>query len=576
MKCRSYYIYAILLSTLIGLNVKTLAQSGSCDPSTPFHTVDLSSDPAGTWISPLESRDGQYCTANWPAVCVEFEITLHPNAAGLNFEIVEGAAPSGSLFYQIDCGPEIPVGDPICLADPGPHTLTFCKPGNNPNAYQITSIPAAITSPQDTVKPGCIAELVYTGFGLYEDSITWNDITSGTGYYNSFLDCTSGCDTVYFDAPPTTTDPYVDFQVCGVPNTGICDGFFSSICDTFRVYIIPPVEVEIDPFPQVLCTDDTSLTLYATLVNPLPGILYQWFDGPDGSGSSLGFGDSLVITSPGTVSVIALDTNWPDCSRDTATTTVVGSPPINLSLSPDQSICQGESISLSVSGADTYLWSPGTGLDCTNCANVVASPSSSTVYTVVGINSLGCDATDSVQIIVNSSYSQNIDLEMCDGDSILIAGVWQSTAGVYTETLTSSGGCDSIFIIDLSVLPNSSTDIEYSICDGDSVLLPNGIWANMAGTWTDTISSTGSCQVLINYVVTELSNIEILRFENICSTDSFFLPGGYWASAAGTYSDTLASASGCDSVIQTVLQVFPAYLADVSFQICPGDSVFLA
>lgn len=76
---------------------------------------------------------------------------------GINFDIVSGAAPTGALFYQINCGPQIQVGQPICLNGQGPHTLTFCKPGNNQNIYQITSIPFPQSSPPQIAKENCPA-----------------------------------------------------------------------------------------------------------------------------------------------------------------------------------------------------------------------------------------------------------------------------------------------------------------------------------------------------------------------------------------------------------------------------------
>ena len=60
-----------------------------------------------------------------------YNITLHPDASAILFDIVSGAVPPGALFYQVDCGSITPVGLPICLDGVGPHNFTFCKPGNN-------------------------------------------------------------------------------------------------------------------------------------------------------------------------------------------------------------------------------------------------------------------------------------------------------------------------------------------------------------------------------------------------------------------------------------------------------------
>ena len=42
-------------------------------------------------------------------------------------------------------------------------------------------------------------------------------------------------------------------------------------------------------------------------------------------------------------------------------------------------------------------------------------------------------------------------LEICEGDSILLGGQYQSIAGIYNDTLVASGGCDSVVIYDLKI-----------------------------------------------------------------------------------------------------------------------------
>ena len=89
------------------------AQSQYCDSIVPSSTVDLSASPNATWVSPYIVRDGNCCGTTNPDNCLEFIITLHPNAIAVSFDITGGAVPPGALFYQVDCGPITPVGSPI-------------------------------------------------------------------------------------------------------------------------------------------------------------------------------------------------------------------------------------------------------------------------------------------------------------------------------------------------------------------------------------------------------------------------------------------------------------------------------
>jgi gliding motility-associated-like protein len=75
--------------------------------------------------------------------------------------------------------------------------------------------------------------------------------------------------------------------------------------------------------------------------------------------------------------------------------------PFVLKISPDDTICVGESIHLLASGADQYSWSPAAGLDNPSVASPQASPSASTLYTLTAKDSLQCfTSTASVYIKV--------------------------------------------------------------------------------------------------------------------------------------------------------------------------------
>lgn len=129
-----------MLITCLFIGETTYSQATSCDDDVPYFRIDLRSHPDTIWTSPYHSRLGQCCSNDQLGNrCTSFEILTEVSLDFLSFEIAEGASPSGSMYYQIDCGPRIPVGEPISISEPGTHTIVFCKPGNNKNSYRITS-----------------------------------------------------------------------------------------------------------------------------------------------------------------------------------------------------------------------------------------------------------------------------------------------------------------------------------------------------------------------------------------------------------------------------------------------------
>lgn len=67
-------------------------------------------------------------------------------------------------------------------------------------------------------------------------------------------------------------------------------------------------------------------------------------------------------------------------------------------------ICSGQSVSLTASGATNYSWSPSTGLNTTSGATVIASPTTTTTYTVVDPSN-SCVAAKTITVTVNPTPS---------------------------------------------------------------------------------------------------------------------------------------------------------------------------
>jgi hypothetical protein len=134
LNVKKLILFCMLLSPM-------LMRSQTCDSLVPFFVVDLSSDPDSVWISPSIQRAGYCCGAVYPETCLEFEVTISPSAIGIIFNIINSQPPMGAIYTKTNCTNPVAVGSPIFLSSPGPHQITFCKPGNNVYQYSIESIP---------------------------------------------------------------------------------------------------------------------------------------------------------------------------------------------------------------------------------------------------------------------------------------------------------------------------------------------------------------------------------------------------------------------------------------------------
>ncbi|HOL99135.1 MAG TPA: hypothetical protein PLE86_11705, partial [Bacteroidales bacterium] len=461
-------IIAIVFLTLsfqfIVIN-KTKAQSGVCNPGVPFFNVDLSTNPDMTYISPPVVRNQLCCSSSNPDRCIEFSITLHPDAIALNFEIASGAVPPGSMYYQINCGPPVPVGQPICLTGGVTYTLTFCKPGNNANSYAITSIPKPSVSDPNFATETCPATINITG--ILPGTVSITDI-SGGGANLAYLSCTDCLNPIV--TPFGSFPIYADYEICGTPTGSAC---LSGItwCDTVRVYFYDTLSVSVNPNPAFYCLSDGGLLLTSNVSNGVPPYTYEWYSGPNGTGVLLSTAENLYVSSPGTYSLVVNDSISYQCGNKTVDVIVNAYPNPLISFTPNSPyICRESSVEITASGALTYNWSPPDGLSSTTGATVSANPNVSTTYTVTGTDIHGCTNT------------ANIFVEVCDAPAI-----------------TASGGGDICIGQSLQLFASGAMFYSWSPTEGlNDPNIPNPIASPNATTQYVVTGFDVSCNVIVN------------------------------------------------------------------------------
>ena len=176
--------------------------------------------------------------------------------------------------------------------------------------------------------------------------------------------------------------------------------------------INPALEGGIVSGDQAICIGGTAATLTsATLATGGTGsISYQW----QVSSNNSTFTDIALATgstyAPGAITSSKYYRRKAVTSNDAAVYSNVLVVTVNplpvISLTSNITITSGASVLLTASGANTYSWSPSTGLSASNTAAVTATPTSTTTYTVTGTNSTtSCFATASVTVTVNPALS---------------------------------------------------------------------------------------------------------------------------------------------------------------------------
>ncbi|MDZ7846547.1 MAG: hypothetical protein U5L96_07145 [Owenweeksia sp.] len=131
----------------------------------------------------------------------------------------------------------------------------------------------------------------------------------------------------------------------------------------------------------------------------------------------------------------------------------------------------------------------------------------------------------------DSSYMMQ---SICDGDSLLIGSEYQSTTGLYVDSLSNANGCDSLVYVDLMVIPPVIVNKTDSICQGDSVLIA-GVYQNTSGVYQEIFMAASGCDSICGVMdLGVLPDVIANKTDSICQGDSVMI-GGIWRNTAGVY-----------------------------------------
>ncbi|MCB0409335.1 MAG: gliding motility-associated C-terminal domain-containing protein, partial [Flavobacteriales bacterium] len=326
---------------------------------------------------------------------------LCANAATINlFDSLNGTPTSGGAWSPaLNSGTG--VFDPaIDAAGTYTYALNACGGGTLTAEVQVTINPAP-NAGIDGVITLCTTDAATNLFGQLTGSPnaggTWSPaMNSGTGVFDPSI-----------DAGGTYT--YTVTNSCGSDNSNV-------------VVSVNPCTV---PTALFSASDDTICAgECVTFTDQSTGATsWQWtFNGGTPSSSNQQNPGDVCFAIDGTYTIELVATNT--FGSDTYTSTLTVHPTPIVDAGSDVIIKLNESTQLNASGSTgNFVWTPPTGLDCTNCPNPISSPEETITYTVIVSDPNGCTATDDITVFVeyeNVIFVPNIFSPNGDGQNDIL------------------------------------------------------------------------------------------------------------------------------------------------------------
>jgi Secretion system C-terminal sorting domain len=440
-----------------------VAGSGSVtDPNLPNSGV--------TGLVPGTSTTFRWTITNGPCASSFSEVTINVPVGSVTTGSVSPASPvclgtdviftgGGAFIYSWTGG--VINGAPLTTTTPGLTTYTVTGTdlsGCTSTAtvdLVVNALPtvSASSSPNDSV---CVGG-TFTLNGVGANTYTWSG-----GIVNG--------------APNTALTPGASTYTVTGTDVNLCS---STGTITIVRLALPSVGTTANP-GTTLCSGET-LTLNGTGASS-----YSWSNGVTN-------GTPFSATIPGVYTVTGTSTFG--CSNtSTVTITLNTNPTIVVTASPSNVVCDGDSIVLSGSGANSYTWSGG-------ITDGIGFPVSlaTTTYTVTGTDLNGCSGTATETLTINALPNIGATVApsatVCEGSNITLSGtgansyVWSggvvdaspfviSSTATYTVTGTDLNNCSNTTTQTVTVNPLPTVSFNFTT---DSVCTTYGL-INLTGS----------------------------------------------------------------------------------------------
>jgi PKD repeat protein len=234
--------------------------------------------------------------------------------------------------------------------------------------------------------------------------------------------------------------------------------------------------ISVNPNPTVTVNSGAVCSGQAANIVASGATTYSW-----SSGQTVA---SIFVTPSVTTTYSVTGTTGSCSGTNVSTITVNPSPTVTVN---SATICNGQSVNLTASGATTYSWSSGQ-----TTSNISVSPTSNTSYTVVGTTG-SCSGNSISNITVNSNPTVTVNsATICNGQSVNLNAngattySWssgQTTSGIsvsptsnasYT-VIGTTGACTGSDISNITVNPTPVVTVNSAvICTGETTTLTAG------------------------------------------------------------------------------------------------------
>lgn len=181
---------------------------------------------------------------------------------------------------------------------------------------------------------------------------------------------------------------------------------------------------------------------------------------------------------------------------------------LNLSILP----LARDSISVSICAGETYTF----GSQTLSVAGIYSD-------TLLAVAANGCDSIITLELIVRPVSRDTINASICAGETYIFGSQTLSVAGTYVDTLIAANACDSIVVLNLIINPVFQDTLVVSINEGSTYTFGGEI-LDSTGTYVDSLSTLNGCDSIVVLELTVIPTTGILQLKVMLQGSLFNTP----------------------------------------------------
>ena len=193
-------------------------------------------------------------------------------------------------------------------------------------------------------------------------------------------------------------------------------------------------------------------------------------------------------------------------------------------------------------------------------------------------NAAGCDSVVTLHLTITNTDHTDYTDDVCDSLRWIDGNLYTECTDGPTFTLTNAAGCDSVVTLHLTVRHSTNTTINAEIVQNNLPYVLNDSTYTATGTYYQHFTNAAGCDSTVTLNLTVYHNTTAQVYATVCASALPYTWSGHVFAEAGTFTDTLLTTHGADSVVTYTLTVdnISATIGNVDHIVCYGDSTGFA